>query len=170
VRDGQHPQVLRRDLFQVVRPFKHSGILCQVLFTHAAKRAQEVAQSRPDPLHGVAVYFVDPITVEVRSPLTVAVANRHMDQPKLIDVVVGSGFIGVDGLPVVGGFMNERLNRVLLGVRADVQAKLPAFSIHEAEHGRSVVSEGASPASLVRALSGRIVWVVMRPAFFSPAF
>ena len=61
-------------------PFKDSYILVEILFMHAAKGAQEIAQAGPDTFHGVVVDFANAVSILIPRPASLArrVTDRFM--------------------------------------------------------------------------------------------
>ena len=152
---------------EVVRPLEHGDVLGQIALVDAAERAQEVAQPRPDALHGVAMGFADAVAVVVAGVLARRVAHRPVSAPAGFDPVVGGRLVGVQHGPCGGLRLDLRLDRVLPGVVADRQADLAALPPDGAHDRRAVVRLRAAPLPLVGPSARRVFGVAVGVALLA---
>ena len=90
VRLHQHPEKLPGHALEIMGPLEHRDILGQVLLVHPAKRAQDVAQPRPNAFNGIAVHLGAAVFVGVAGPLPIGVVDAPARPPRRLDLVAST--------------------------------------------------------------------------------
>ena len=82
----------------------------------ATKRAEEIPQSRPDPLHRIAVHFSSPIPIVISGILPVRVTHRVMAPACVAHVVVRGGLVRINRCAATRCAFHFGLNGLLLRI------------------------------------------------------
>ena len=151
-------------------PFKDSYILVEILFMHAAKGTQEIAQAGPDTFHGVVVDFANAVSILIPRPASLArrVPDRFMVTLRRRQMPIGPPFVGIDHRMGPGGVQHLGFQRFSGAIFDHLQAHLTGGSTDDAPYGRTVGVPGAMPALLIGPSTRWIVGVGMPFPFFSP--
>lgn len=132
-----------------------------------AKGTEKIAQSGPDPFHGVAVDFTDPIAIIISRIFPVRVTHRVMTPSRLSQMVIGRRFVGVDRGDLGRRAFDFRLDRLLLGVLTNSQANLSRRAAHHSLNRRTIREHRAQAAPTIGTLTGRISTDLLGRALFS---
>src|SRR4051794_21997609 len=156
----QYPQELVGYLLEVIRPLENDDILFQVCLIHSPERPEEVAQARPDPLQGIAMYLAHPIAVVVPRKLPPIVVDRRVAPALATQRVVPVPVVGIHHRARLRGRQDRGVNQ--LGRRAPAthpEPHTPALAAGHAGDRRPVGLPRAVPLGLVRSTSRRVVRV-----------
>jgi len=136
------------------------------MLAHSSEGTQEVAQSRPDAFHGVAMHFANAIAIVVTRPFAVSwsMVDRFVFAPCGGQMVVGFPFIGVNRGRDHRFAHDEGFEFVAVRMPHYPQADLPAFAPYQPGNGRAIVFKGAVAPLFVSATPGRIQRIEVRNA------
>ena len=143
----------------------HRDVILQVLFMHAAKRAQKIAYRSPTALAGVGMDFFDAVAVIVTRPFVLAVTDGRVCARQ---VFVAAPFVGVTRRAGLRRRRDVLLQAWLVRMRNDGQAHLPTCTPKGTDDRRTIIFIGSVTFAFIRAPTRRIVGVEMRLAFFPP--
>jgi hypothetical protein len=143
--------------------------LVQEPLTHAAERAQEVSQARPDAFDRVGVDFANAIAVIIARPFALwrCIANPLMAATALCQVAIGQPLIGIDCRIIAGMGFHERLERRTIAVGADLQADVAAAAANHTRYWWSIVLPGAMTTRFIGAPAGWVGNVSVFAAFLA---
>jgi hypothetical protein len=154
-----------RNPFAVDAMLTHRDVILQVLFMHAAKRAQKVTQRSPTAFAGVGLDFFAAVAVIVTRPFVLAVTDGRVCARQ---VFVATPFVGVTGRAGLRRRPDVLLQSGFVRMRNDGPPYLPARTTKGTDDRRTVIFIGAVTFAFIRAPTWRIVGVEMRLAFFPP--
>ena len=133
---------------------------------NAAKGPQEVTQAGPDAFHGVAMDFPDPIAIVITSPFFLGMTDRAVPSACSSHSIIGVTLIGVEGGGRPGLVFDFRLNGVLGGIIAHLQANLTSFTPDHPQNGRTVIGHRPFTGLFVGSAAGWVIRVIMFGALF----
>src|SRR5215211_1214843 len=137
------------------------------MFADAAKRPEEIPQTRPHAFGRIGMNFKDVILIVIACPFLGTMGNGGV---LALDALVRLVLVGED--MAVRPSKAMHMSHQGLGLRGvnHSQPNLPARTPNGTQHGRTVVSIGASTAPLVGAPTGRPVGTDALLTFFPPHF
>src|SRR5574341_2558629 len=145
--------------------FAHRQIVFQTLLVDTSKRAQKVADRRPQSFDCVDMDLSHSIAIVISCPLFLAVTDRAAGA---IDFVVALPFIGVTSGLRLCVPLHVLLQRLAIGMVAHSQATLPTLPAHRSDNWRPIIFIRAVSALLVGSAPRRIKRIAGGFSFFPP--